>query len=139
RPWRPVIAGWQDEGRAAVQRKNLALQDVELGTLEDAALVTHVDAVVAHLRSSLEQHFWLHGYDVGPIAMLLSEAQPWGIGTNELVPLLEGASPSTSEPVRLLASLQAMVEASGTAPTSLDDVRKLSPEADAALTDYLHY
>ena len=46
---------------------------------------------------------WLHGYDVGPIAMLLSEAQPWGIGTNELVPLLEGASPSTSEPVRLLA------------------------------------
>jgi rifampicin phosphotransferase len=139
RPWRSVITDWQSGGRSTLQRTNLALQDVSLGQLDDRALVAHVRTLVEHLRSTLEQHFWMHGYDLGPIAMFLSEAKAWGLESKQLLPLLEGASPSTSEPVQLLASLRSMVEASGVAPATLDDVRAISPEADAALTDYLHY
>jgi pyruvate,water dikinase len=139
RPWRSVIADWQSRGRAEVQRQNLELQDVDLAGLDDAALIGHVRAVIAHVQETLERHFWMHGYDLGPIAMLLAEAKPWGLTSKDLLPLLEGASPSTSEPVRLLASLRAMVEASGTTPTTLDDVRAVSPSADAALSNYLHY
>jgi pyruvate,water dikinase len=139
RPWRSVVADWQSGGRAALQRRNLELQDVDLRLLDDGALVAHVRGLLQHLRSTLEQHFWMHGYDLGPIAMLLSEARAWGLDSRQLLPLLEGASPSTSEPVQLLASLRSMVASSGVTPTTLDDVRAISPEADAALTDYLHH
>jgi pyruvate,water dikinase len=139
RPWQPVIAEWRSGDRAAVQRRNLELQNVDLAGLDDAELVAHVHTVISHLNDTLERHFWMHGYDLGPIAMLLAEAKVWGLTSKDVLPLLEGASPSTAEPVRLLVSLRAMVEASGTTPATLDDVRAISPATDAALTEYLHY
>ena len=58
-----------------------------------------------------EMHFWLHGHDLGPIARYLYTCQRWGITAADALPALAGASPSTSEPLRQLVRLRALVDA----------------------------
>ena len=138
-PWRAVIADWHASGRAAVERANLQLQDVDLAALDDAAVARHARACLDRCLASWEQHFWLHGYDLGPLGQYLYEGQAWGLGPADLLPLLAGASPSTSEPRRLLTEIRRMVDEAAAAPTSLDEVRAISPEAADALDGYLRY
>ena len=94
---------------------------------------------LAALRRGYHRHFILHGYDLGPIGFLLVACQRWGIDAADVVPALQGASPATSEPARVLARLRAEVAASGTTPATLDEVRALSPEASAEVDQYLRY
>ena len=138
-PWREVIGDWETTTRRSVEESNLALQDVDLGALDDAALLDHLHRVVDHCRVMWELHFWLHGYDLGPIGLLLSGASQWGLPLPDVIELLAGASPSTSEPVQVQARLRAAVEASGTTPASLEDVRRISPEIAADVDRYLRY
>jgi rifampicin phosphotransferase len=136
-PWVPVIDEWQHGGRDRIEAQNLALQDVELSSLEDGSLLEHVRHCIDHCSASFEHHFWLHGFDLGPIGMLLHESGAWGLDSAEVLPLLEGASPSTSAPSRQLVSIREAIEASGVHPTSLDDVRAVSPDVTAMLDHYL--
>ncbi|MGD9700847.1 MAG: PEP-utilizing enzyme [Acidimicrobiia bacterium] len=139
RPWQAVVAEWETNGRAAVEHANLVLQDVDLRALDDESLALHVAALIEHCTEMWELHFWLHGYDLGPIGLLLSAAARWGLDVSEVIELLSGASPSTSEPVRVLSAIRAAVEQSGTTPATLDDVRRISPEVAADLDRYLRY
>lgn len=139
RPWRRVLADWESSGRARVEAKNLALQDVDLAALSDTDLVAHVRRVVDHAITHWEMHFWLHGSDMGPIGLLLYETSQWGLDPSEVIPLLEGASPSTSEPIRLLSDLRVAIEESGSTPQTLDDVKAISPEIEAMVAHYLRY
>jgi pyruvate,water dikinase len=139
RPWRGVIADWENGGRAQVESRNLAFQKVDLGELDDGTLLEHVRDVLEHCCVSWEQHFWLHGYDLGPIGMYLLDCRAWGIEPAVAIPLLEGASPSTSEPMRIVARLRAAVEKSASKPTSLDDVRAISAKVADDLDRYLEY
>ena len=139
RPWREVTHHWETEGRRAIEADNLALQDVRLGDLSDDALISHTAAVIAHCRKNLEHHFWLHGYDLGPIGLLLITCREWGIALSDVIPLLEGASPSTGAPVAALARIRALVEASGAQPVSLPELRALSPAIANDLDTYLRY
>jgi pyruvate,water dikinase len=74
---------------------------------------------------------------LGPIARYLYTCQRWGITAADALPALAGASPSTSEPLRQLVRLRALVDAAGVVPSSLDDIRAASPEAAALLDEYL--
>jgi pyruvate,water dikinase len=139
RPWREVVADWETTTRRSIEDANLALQDVDLRALDDAALLDHLHRVLDHCRVMWELHFWLHGYDLGPIGLLLSGAQRWGLPLRDVIELLEGASPSTSEPIQVQARLRAAIEGSGTTPVTLDDVRRISPEVAADLDRYLRY
>jgi rifampicin phosphotransferase len=139
RPWRRVVAAWENGRRAEIERGNLELQDVELGALDDAALLAHVDACFQRCLTLWEEHFWMHGYDLGPIGILLFEGRSWGLDVRELVELLEGASPSTSDPVKALTRIRASVEAAGAEPATLDEVRQISPEVAADLDRYLRF
>ena len=89
--------------------------------------------------ASWEHHFWLHGYDLGPIGIYLADCREWGVEPADAIPLLEGASPSTSEPTRVAARLRTAVENSGRVPNSLDDVRAISPQVADDLDRYLKY
>ena len=133
RPWRGVIERWNSTLMPELRDKNLALQSVELGSLDDSALAAHVHLLVSHVRSTYELHFWLHGYDLGPIGMMLADCQRWGIDALDVVPTLGGASPSTIEPIKQLAAMRSKVEAAGAHPRTLDELRLLVPEID----DYL--
>jgi rifampicin phosphotransferase len=137
RPWRRVVAEWHRDTRPRLVARNLALQEVELATLDDAALAAHVEDVLAHVREQYELHFWLHGFDLGPLGLFILECRRWDISAAEAVRALVGASPSTSAPRQALARIRAEVDAAGTRPGSLDDIRAVSPAAAAALDDYL--
>ncbi len=139
RPWRKVVADWEHDGRALIESRNLALQKVNLGELDGPTLIEHVEEVIEHCRASWEHHFWLHGYDLGPIGSYLAGCREWGVEPIDAVPLLEGASPSTVGPMRILARLRAAVEKSGRVPADLDGVRAISPEVADDLDRYLEY
>ncbi len=139
RPWRAVIAEWHAPGgrRDRLEAMNLALQDVPLAELDDAALLAHAARTVAHAVEQFEVHFWLHGYDLGPIGFLLWSAQRWGIPPAEVVPLLEGASPSTSSAERTLRRIREAVDTAGVTPGSLEQLRAVSPAVDADVSAFL--
>lgn len=139
RPWRKVIDEWENGGRARFESRNLAFQKVDLTELDDATLIEHTHDLVEYCCSSWEHHFWLHGYDLGPIGLYLTRCKDWGIPPSDAIPLLEGASPSTSAPTRIVARLRSAVQASGRVPGSLDDIRSISAEVAADLDRYLEY
>jgi pyruvate,water dikinase len=137
RPWVDVARRWSSEIKPRLEEANRRFQDVDVTALDDEELGRHVADLLAHCRTNAELHFWLHGHDLGPLARYLYCCQGWGITADEALPALAGASPSTSEPLRQLAHLRALLAESGVTPTSLDDVRGASPEAAAALDAYL--
>jgi pyruvate,water dikinase len=139
RPWRTVLAQWQAPGglREQYERANLAIQDVDLGALSDDALIAHVHRTVEHAMRMWEAHFRLHVHDLGPIGLLLFGAAGWGIAPADVVPLLEGASPSTSEAERVLRRIRNGVDAAGVHPTTIDEVRAVSPTVAADLDSFL--
>ncbi|HEY7626975.1 MAG TPA: PEP-utilizing enzyme [Ilumatobacteraceae bacterium] len=138
-PWREVIADWENGGRARVESANLGFQKVELSELDDPTLIEHVGELLKHCVASWELHFWLHGYDLGPIGLYLAGCDEWGIAPSDGIPLLEGASPATSAPTRIVARLRSAVAASGRAPRTLDDIRSISSEVADDLDRYLEY
>ncbi|MFM7755768.1 MAG: PEP-utilizing enzyme [Actinomycetota bacterium] len=139
RPWRKVVADWNapDGLRSRIQETNLVFQDVDLGSLDDAALLQHITRVVDHATAMFEEHFWLHGYDLCPIGLLLHATRSWGLTPAEVLPLLEGASPSTSEAEAELRRIRDLVTATGVQPTSLEQLRTLSPEIAASVDHFL--
>ena len=137
RPWRKVVADWNTTTRPRLERENAVLADVDSASLDDDALADHVDRLLSYLRANFELHFYLHVFDLGPIGMLLQACMSWGIEPPEVIPALTGASPSTSAPAMTLTSLRRLVGATGARPSNLNDVRRISPEADTLLGDYL--
>ena len=109
RPWRKVVADWEHGGRALIESRNLAIQKVDLSELDEPTLIDHAQEVVEHCRASWEHHHWLHGYDLGPIGFYLVGCREWGVEPIDAIPLLEGASPSTSGPMHVLARLRMAV------------------------------
>jgi pyruvate,water dikinase len=100
-------------------------------------VISHVQRCVDHCIANFEHHFWLHGYDLGPLGMYLYEVSKWGLQPSELLPLLEGASPSTSAPNKILRRIRDAVEVSGRDPQTLDELRSISPEISKEVDDYL--
>ncbi|MEY2415784.1 MAG: rifampicin phosphotransferase [Ilumatobacteraceae bacterium] len=138
-PWRKVVDDWEHGGRELIESRNLGIQKVDLCELDDPTLIEHVQEVLEHCRASWEHHFWLHGYDLGPIGLYLAGCREWGVEPVDAIPLLEGASPSTVGPMHTLARLRKAVEASGRVPNDLDEVRAISLDAADDLDRYLKY
>ena len=137
RPWVDVAHRWATQLRPAVIAENRRLQATNPEVLDDAPLGRHVAELLEYCRDKAEMHFWLHGHDLGPIARYLHAVQGWGIPPAEALPALAGASPSSSDPIRVLVRLRTLLVEAGAAPTTLDDVRAVSPEAAATLDHYL--
>ena len=139
RPWRAVLHDWSREGglRDQYEAANLAIQDVDLTALGDADLLVHFEKVVQHAVNLWEDHFWLHNFDLGPIGLLLDAAADWGIDSRDVIPLLEGASPSTSSAERTLRRIRESVESAGVKPATLDELRAVSPEVAADVDAFL--
>jgi pyruvate,water dikinase len=137
RPWVEVARRWNAEIKPGLEASNRRFQEIDVSTLDDDELGRHIADLLALCRTNAELHFYLHGHDLGPLARYLYCCQGWGITADEALPALAGASPSTSEPLHQLAHLRQLLGESGVTPTSLDDVRRASPEAAAALDTYL--
>ena len=138
-PWIGVIHDWHNGGKAGIEQGNFALQSVSLTQLDDASLMHHVRDCWANCIHNWEHHFWLHGYDLGPIGRFLHESERWGLDPLELLPLLEGASPSTSGPRQQAAEICRAVQAAGAEPATLAELRAISPAIGATVDGYLEY
>ena len=140
RPWNEVVGTWERETKPRLNERNRAFQTEDPAALDDAALADHQRRLLAHLRETTELHFWLHGYDLGPIARYLHACTAWGLEPTAALDALAGASPSTARPLEQLAALRAELVANGVDPatvTSLDGVRAASDSAAAKLDEYL--
>ena len=136
-PWRAVIRDWSTTTRPALRAENLALEVADLGAMDDPTLLDHLDAVHAHNRRTWTQHFILHGYDLGPIGMLVAAADQLGVPIAVTAAALEGASPSSSAPTVALAELRRIAHSADPRPTTIEALRAVSGEADRLVTDYL--
>lgn len=137
RPWREVVEEWNDEIRPRLERENAQLQEVELSSLDLADLGAHIDRMLERCHETFALHFYLHVFDLGPIGLLLAACERWGIDGSEVIPALEGASPSTSAPAQLLGRLRALVADLPHPPASIGELRGASPELAALVDDYL--
>ncbi|MEO1063890.1 MAG: PEP-utilizing enzyme [Actinomycetota bacterium] len=132
-----VVERWERELRPELLDTNRRLQAVDLDACSDDELQRHVDELLDHLHETFELHFWLHGYDLGPIAQYLDGALVWGLDADDAIAALAGASPTTAAPLEQLCRLRELVEAADDEVDSLDDVRAISAEAAAELDTYL--
>ncbi len=138
RSWVSVVEQWDSKIRPDLLAQNLAFQAVDVGQLDDEALSGHVGELLQYCRSNLELHFWLHGYDLGPVARFLHLCIGWGMSAPEVLSALAGSSPSTVAPVRRLVKLRAELERLSVDPVSLADVRNASPVAAALLDEHMN-
>lgn len=139
RPWRHVIQDWLAPGglRDSIESANLALQDVDLAALSDTELVAHARRTIEHAVNMFDEHFRLHTHDLGPIGLLLDAGLRWGIQPAEMIPLLEGASPSTSGAEKVLRRIRDALDAAGANPRTLEDMRAISPSIAADIDSFL--
>ncbi|MFM8389358.1 MAG: hypothetical protein ACKOA5_08950, partial [Actinomycetota bacterium] len=138
-PWRAKTKEWHRPGglRDTYTAQNLAIQRVNPATLDDAALIAYVHSTIAHGRKCFEDHIYLHNFDLGPIGLLLFATSQWGFGTNEIVELLEGASPSTTAAGHELGAIRKIVVNAGKNPNNLTDIRNISSQAAQAIDAFL--
>ena len=142
RVWLEELHRWETEWKPTLIADNLRLGAIDESSLADDQLADHVEALVRHLGSSTTLHFRLHTSDLGPIGVMLVRAREWGLDDAALMGVLAGASPSTSAPAVQLSALRAELAAAGVdlagdPPTSVDEIRRASPEASRLLDEYL--
>ena len=139
RRWRQEVDQWFDHDRSAQRAKNLALQAIEAGALDDAELAAHIASALSHFEQSARRNLATHGGDLVPSGDLLAHCEGWGISANEAAGLLTGSSPGTVETALMLRPVAHAIHNYGEAASldSVDDVRRLGPEVRAAVDAWL--
>ncbi len=134
-PGPAVVRRWNEELKPSITRRNREFAAVDLPTLSDADLASHCRSLLDHLHSMADLHFWLHGYDLGPVARYIAFTIGQGIPTSEAVTALSGASPSTMRPREQLSAIR---KAIGDArPSTLAELRAVSASVGALVDEYL--
>jgi phosphohistidine swiveling domain-containing protein len=137
RRWRDDNRRWYEEQRPEWIERNRALQRAEPSALDDGRLAAHLDQCHANWRAGYVLHFELHGPDLVPLGLLLARGDDWGLPAHQLLDALQGASPASTGHAPELDELRELVAASGTTPSSLEDVRSVGADAAALLDRYL--
>ena len=139
---------WEGEWRAAFAAEFQELMSVDLATLDDDALLGHLDRTEDMLRRGIETHFrmvvpyYLAVYELGVVCR---ELLGWDIA--RALSLVTGTSKASSEPGRELAALAKRIAAD---PPALEAItgpgdsrarlRQSAPWAAQALDEWLvHY
>jgi pyruvate,water dikinase len=138
RVWVEDLRRWEAEERPRRLASLRALQAVDPEGLDDAALAAHVERSAAELADGLREHFALVGASSIPVGLHILREQGRGRSAAEAVADLAGsAAATTAAAVPALRAVAAALAAAGAEPTTLDEVRRASPEASVALDVYL--
>lgn len=129
--WREELRWWTAEERPALQALQRDLRSVDLDALDNRSLADHLDAVADNFRRGMKTHFTLVGATAIPVGDFLAHCGRWGLPLEECLALLVGEHPLT------VACAPVRTAIGDTRPTSLDEVRSVSPEAGAALDELL--
>ncbi|MEM1334009.1 MAG: PEP-utilizing enzyme, partial [Actinomycetota bacterium] len=136
-PQHDIVSDWTERRRPRLAELNTALQRVDLDGLDDAAFDDYLGDLLDHAMAGAVLHFWLHGHDLAPLAQFMQLCERWDLDTSRAVDALTGASPSTSRPLERLTRLRTILDEAGVEPTTLDDVRAVSPQAARLLDQHL--
>lgn len=138
-PQRAVIDGWYATERQQWIDRNLELQAVDPATLDDAGLAEHLRRLNSYIVSSWTRHHELHAYDLGPIGDMLSHANAWSLDPVDVMSLLRGSSPATTEARAHAERIAAALRAGGVDPSAVSDVATIRsvPAAAESLDSYL--
>jgi len=139
RPYLDAIARWYESERDEWIADNRRLQAVDLSTLDDAALADHLRDLDSQLVRGWYRHHRLHSYDLGPIGDLLAHTNDWGFDRVEVMTLLRGSSPATTEAADHARAIADALDAAGVEPRTVSDVESIRavPAASEALDAYL--
>jgi pyruvate,water dikinase len=136
RLWRADAARWRAEVLPETLAGNRRLQAVDPASLDQEALLAHLEDCEAWLQQMIYRH---HDYVVPavlPSALFLIKAQAWtGLELASLMPLFAGASPVSVGPTALRARLAAALPADAAA-LSLDALRARGGELADALAAF---
>lgn len=138
--WRHELARWETEWKPQLTKANLQASDVDVATLTDDELASHLTELHDRLRESVTLHFRLHVSDMGPLGNLMVHLDDWGMSRADTFRALVKASPATRAPIGLLRRVAEAVQQAGVDLSTLatpDDVRAASPEATARLDEYM--
>ncbi len=139
RVWRRDVAWWFDEQRARAIAGNLALQAVDLTSLADDDLATHMDELVEHFTSIATASFANHGGDLIPVGLFLSACSGWGIPAGEASAALRGSSPATIDTHHPLAPVAVAINEAPEPPTSIDAVGALGENVAETVDEWLNH
>ena len=136
RRWLAQVERWAREGRPAMEAACRRLRAVDPDALTDDALVAHLHEAIAVAHEGSTWHFEQHALCV-LVGLFVEACRAWGLADAEVLPLLHGASPASAQATAAIDEIAAALRAAGVRPASLDDVRRASPSAAAALNSYL--
>lgn len=94
RIWRDEIANWDAEVKPAAQARHRELGSVDLGTLDDAALLAHLQTCMAHVEAMAYQHHRYNCHALVPVGDFVLQAAAWTHRPpDSLFGVLDGYSP----------------------------------------------
>ena len=131
--WRSEVDQWFSHDRAALVGRNVELQSVDLGALDDVALAEEIGLLLDHFETQARRNLATHGGDLMPVGDLLAHCETWGVPANEAATLLHGSSPATVETAELLAPVARARAGWTEPPTSVDDLRASDREVSEAV------
>ena len=137
RVWREDLRQWDQHGRAEMIAAARTLQGEPIEDFDDDALVRHLGRALDHLELGMGTHFQLTPIHDLPLGRLLLSCRSWGIDDADVFALFAGSSPASTASAAWLASIAHALDDAGVQAQTLDDVRSASPNARAALDDYL--
>jgi pyruvate,water dikinase len=134
RRWRAEIEEWRRDLAPRFREEALALQAVDPGALDAAALARHLAAATDLLRRGTELHFRLGVAWSYPVGDWLRRVAGWtGADRGAALAALAGSSPATLAALGPLRRLAAAVEAAPAAVAALDATAGPGRERLAAL------
>jgi phosphohistidine swiveling domain-containing protein len=137
RLWRTEVDQWFEHDRQEMYDRNLALQSVDLMSLGDAALASHLTDCLTLFEHGAHRNLATHGGDIMPTGDLLAHGERWGLDAATMSSLLAGCSPATVETAVMLRPVAAALAAAPEPPDSIDGVRALGDEVSAAVDAWI--
>ena len=114
RIWRADLVEWDERRKPAAMAHTRELAAIEVGTLDDGALMTHVRDCIQHLRAMMSLHHEFNGTWQIPLGDFLAHASDWtGQPPGALAATLEGASPASAG---IVSELTSSYDCSGSTP-----------------------
>lgn len=142
RPWQEALRAWPTRAKQLIET-NRRWQSFDLSRADEAALMAHINGLYTHCQEGFIEHFRLHGVDLVPIGMLLSQGAKWGIPSEVIFGTLAGASGETASPQRALDRIAARVADTGTdefatsQSVSIDEIRRTDRDTAAQIDSFL--
>jgi len=119
RAWREDTRRWDEEVWPALRARFESLQAVDLGALDDAGLVAHLDLATRAHQDSMVAHFDTSGATMLPTGLLLlAIGEDRDIDSVDILATIGGQAPTVVEDTRQLNALRAQIADQD--PASLD-------------------